>query len=310
MKRFIAYSVGLLAIFMLAGCGQSDSDKDSGIKPTSSSQKARDVYSVKVDNVKVSDDDWVISGTTKAPDDAEVLAVIPENEEAYEERGDRNNATDVDNNDYFAEIKDGKLKIAISALDTMSTEQEEKVGSKSSVYIAGVEDYSKSPDEDVSSKLAKRINKKGTKQNLTITQSQIQFIKDLDNDIDTENNDSESISSETSSIEYERVDLATFDRYFKKYIDENVQIQGTVMKIEKDDDNYILTVSDSEYDHQIAVGVSSDVMGDLGDARLEEDDTITVKGTSSDTYSSTSISGSESDVPGINADSINIDSMQ
>lgn len=306
MKRFMAYSISLLAIFILAGCDQSDSDKDSGIKPTSSSQKVKDVYSVKVDNVKVSDGDWIISGTTKAPDDVEVLAVAPKSEDSYEEMGKQNIATHVKDPDSFGEVKDGKFEISVSSSEAMGVDQYNKVGSKSFIYIAGVVDFDKTTKDEVSTSLYNKISDKGTKQNITVTQNQVDYI----NSIDTEIHDSESSSSETSSIEYESVDLVTFDRYFKKYIDENVQIQGTVMKIEKDDDNYILTVSDSEYNHQIAVGVSSDIMGDLGDARLEEDDTITVKGTGSDTYSSTSISGSESDVPGVNADSINIDSMQ
>lgn len=116
-------------------------------------------------------------------------------------------------------------------------------------------------------------------------------------------------SSSSSEADYQSVDIATFSRYFKKYVNNDVKVQGTVAKVENDDsDGYILTVTDSNYDHDIAVGVSSDVMDGLG-ANIEEDDVITVSGTATDSYTSTSISGSESDVPGIDADSINIDSM-
>lgn len=186
---------------------------------------------------------------------------------------------------------------------------------KVNLNIAAGSNYHKDIFSEIPAKIFKQVLKHSDTMLFTVSQAMEDYHHGYDESDSDVDNDADDILEASSSSEAdntpksETVDPASFNRYFKKYVGKDVTISGTVLKIEKDDDTgHIITLTDGNYDNAVAIGVSVDVMETLGDVTLQEGDTITVDGAAVPGYSSTSIGGSEKDIPGIEATDLKITS--
>ncbi|MDO7801508.1 hypothetical protein Q7L46_00650 [Pediococcus acidilactici] len=119
MKRFYTIVISFIALITLTACS-SDNKVEKNSTDSSVSQK---FYTVKVTNIKPEESDWVIGGTTDAPDESQVVAVTKDDDIQLLE----DDAGDVPT------VKDGKISATI---DTSLTDIDGKHdGDKVNVYI-------------------------------------------------------------------------------------------------------------------------------------------------------------------------------
>lgn len=274
----------------------------------------QDFYNVKIKKVEALDTaEWAISGTTKAPDDARILAIVNKKDENYPSTGNRQIAVD---GDHLPKVKNGRFKMTIGAMYAMSRDNIAN-GAELKVKLVASTLYDKKYNDELSSKWYKLIFKNGCSTVLSLNQKQVDYVSNADKSKSKdyeESNNSNGIETDSSSISEntqtsERVDPASFNRYFKNYIGKDVTITGKVLKIEKDGGSgYFLTLTDSNNQNSVAVGVSIDVMETLSDVTLQEGDNVTIDGSAVTGYTNTSISDSKKDMPGIDATEIQITS--
>ena len=311
---------------MLTGCNMVEKGEQQNKEQNEPKTEKSKFYSAKINNIETDDyGKWILKGTSSAPDGTEIIGVVSDG--AKGEYGKKNTNIAYKEDDPtggFSKVKNHKFTIEVMAEDIINDTDLEKLGYKGYVYLAAVSDYEnnygKETTDELPNAIANKIRKK-EKKTLTLNKSLVEYSKnEHEESINAENysddeQDMDTDASETSSSEAdntpksENVDPASFNRYFKKYVGKDVTISGTVLKIEKDDSTgHIITLTDGNYDNAVAVGVSIDVMETLGDVTLQEGDTITVDGAAVPGYSSTSIGGSERDIPGVEATDLKITS--
>ena len=311
MKKAITWMISVMAVFILAGCNMVEKGEQQRKQEESMAPKPEKLYSVKIKSVKETGSDWVISGTTNAPDKSEIIGIDPDDTYLRNDYAD-----DIDSNGVGPLVKHGKFTVSVASTSIMGSNNME-VNKTARVNLVALSTYNKDHTDSVPTKLFHKILKYSKTTKLSLSQAMYDYHFGIGEDEDQSSNgddltdeDNAVASSEAPNTPTsENVDPASFNRYFKKYVGKDVTISGTVLKIENGDDtDKIITLTDENYNNAVAIRVSIDVMDTLGDVTLQEGDTITVDGAAIPGYSSVSISGSEKDRPGADATDIKITS--
>lgn len=182
MKRFYTIVISFIALITLTACS-SDNKVEKNSTDSSVSQK---FYTVKVTNIKPEESDWVIEGTTDAPDESQVVAVTKDDDIQLLE----DDAGDVPT------VKDGKISATI---DTSLTDIDGKHdGDKVNVYIlaASPDNVSDTDGNEIKDKYVSEIEKDKFKQTLTYIKKQIDYYDSLDDDSGDSNEDVDDSSSD------------------------------------------------------------------------------------------------------------------
>ncbi|WP_283679264.1 hypothetical protein [Lentilactobacillus sp. Marseille-Q4993] len=295
-----------------------------------------DYYSTKIKNSGTDDDYWVLTGTTKAPDDYYVVAV---------NKNDSDNPVQQlnDSDGNAVRVHNGEFSGNISAI---SATEDGTQGEKTSVYITAInpkvlsDSEKEELDSEVKTNRVSDVKNNGSLYEFTVNGDQAEYItseddddsdddEDTDTDEDTDSDDTDTddeeeedsssdepdeSSSKTvtaddipSGIKYTPIMLSTFERYSKKYLSKGVAMQGVISSIQHDADNeeYLISIVDGNYDHEFVASIADSDLDKLS-YTLEEDDWVDVKGIGYDGFTNTNASGAVSKVPGILVKSIKL----
>ncbi|MFT8824754.1 hypothetical protein [Liquorilactobacillus mali] len=309
MKK-IMFCVFLLPIslFILVGCSNNDS-----IKAGNQTLYSTDINKIKAD----SSGSWVVTGTTTAPDGAKILSVPTfGNYKA-------NAATSYDINSW-ARVKNGKFKVYI---DSTINSGSLKSGDKKKFIIFAVTKYKKAIDAVVPKNIQKKVNKQFSKTTAKVTSSQEAYSSSLedylysdsssDSSSSVENSSSSvedsssydsSSSSADSSISYQAVTFDQIARNPDDYEYKGVKVQGQVMQVQNSDDGgaIVLLWMNDDSNSLIMVNIDEDYMPANGN--ILEDDEIIINGLGNGTQKYDTASGSENEVPLIEANETITDS--
>lgn len=302
-KQLVGTGVVALSSLFLVACGQQTAKSGN-----------HTIYDVKTTKVTTKDDEWIIRGTTDAPDGTKIVAV-PSNSVGDDLNGSEKPGYDLG----FPKVKDGKFKMKLSALDA-SDSTSYKTGKKDKVAIFAVTNYTKKYDDEVSSKLIDAFNDKFDPTTLKITSSQSKYMKSLDdnnesddttsdssNDATTSSSSSESSSSSVDTTSYQAVTYDQIARNPDDYQDSEVKLSGQVMQVQNaHNGSVVLLWLNDDPDQLVMVGINKDYMPDNGN--ILEDDEITVYGTGDGTQKYDTTSGAKNEVPFVRADATTTDS--
>lgn len=182
MKKIVTLLAACTLIILLAGCGNKITSKNN------------DIYKVDVTKVTSDDGDWIIEGTTKAPDGSRIIATSPSDMATGE-----NTATTED--DSSVKVEDGKFTTYIDPIDVMDTDNAKK-GKKAKLYLFAVTNYKKKNDDMIPKRLLKTYKSNFDLIDLSLSSKQAKYFNDLGSDVDKDTDESintESDSSESSS---------------------------------------------------------------------------------------------------------------
>lgn len=182
MKKIVTLLATCTLIILLAGCGNKITSKNN------------DIYKVDVTKVTSDDGDWIVEGTTKAPDGSRIIATSPSDMATGE-----NTATTED--DSSVKVEDGKFTTHIDPIDVMDTDNAKK-GKKAKLYLFAVTNYKKKNDDMIPKRLLKTYKSNFDLIDLSLSSKQAKYFNDLGSDVDKDTDESinaESDSSESSS---------------------------------------------------------------------------------------------------------------
>lgn len=182
MKKIVTLLATCILIILLAGCGNKITSKNN------------DIYKVDVTKVNSDDGDWIVEGTTKAPDGSRIIATSPSDMATGE-----NTATTED--DSSVKVEDGKFTTHINPIDVMDTNNAKK-GKKAKLYLFAVTNYKKKNDDMIPKRLLKTYKSNFDLIDLSLSSKQAKYLNDLGSDVDKDTDESikaESDSSESSS---------------------------------------------------------------------------------------------------------------
>lgn len=302
-KQLIGTGVVALSSLFLVACGQQTAKSGN-----------HTIYDVKPTKVTTKDDEWIIRGTTDAPDGTKIVAV-PSNSVGDDLNGSEKTGYDLG----FPKVKDGKFKISLSVMDA-SDSTNYKTGKKDKVAIFAVTNYTKKYDHEVAGNLIDAFNDKFDPTTLKITSSQSKYMKSLDdndesddttsdssNDATTSSSSSESSSSSVDTTSYQAVTYDQIARTPDDYQDKEVKLSGQVMQVQNaHNGSVVLLWLNDDPDQLVMVGINKDYMPDNGN--ILEDDEITVYGVGDGTQKYDTTSGAKNEVPFVRADATTTDS--
>lgn len=182
MKKIVTLLATCTLIILLAGCGNKITSKNN------------DIYKVDVTKVTSDNGDWIVEGTTKAPDGSRIIATSPSDMATGE-----NTATTED--DSSVKVEDGKFTTHIDPIDVMDTDNAKK-GKKAKLYLFAVTNYKKKNDDMIPKRLLKTYKSNFDLIDLSLSSKQAKYFNDLGSDVDKDTDESintESDSSESSS---------------------------------------------------------------------------------------------------------------
>lgn len=197
-KNFLGILGLLFSIMMLlTACGEDDSSTKAVTHHT------QNIYNVKISKVKSDDGDFVVSGTTKAPDGSKILA-------QGETDKDQNKAAADDDADY-CKVKDHKFTARLTANDL--TEKDIKQDLKIKVKICAVKKYDVDYDDyKITKKIRTALKSKVKTTVLTVDDKIATYYKkdDSSSSDDNDSNDSDS-SDEDDDSDSDEDDLSDED---------------------------------------------------------------------------------------------------
>lgn len=232
MKRLYVLIGVAFSALSLSACGSEQSAK----------KEAQKFYAVKITDVRTKDDDWIVKGTTKAPDGAQVVAITDDSDSQMLENGSVKAPT----------VKHGKFA---GTLDGVLPDDNSKVGDKTYVYIAASspKKVATSDDFSVKKKYIPDIQQKKFEHAMKFSNGQIKYYKSLDNDSDQTSDEESSSESSAKSIDgvstakkqsdrlFVTIDSASFDKDF-------IPVAISVLKQAKDSDaKYIVLEGKDDY---------------------------------------------------------------
>ena len=196
-KNFLGILGLLFSIMMLlTACGEDDSSTKAVTHHT------QNIYNVKISKVKSDDGDFVVSGTTTAPDGSKILA-------QGETDKDQNKAEADDDVDY-GKVKDHKFTARLTA-DNL-TEKDIKQDLKIKVKICAVKKYDVDYDDYKITKKVRAALKSKVKTTVLTVDDKIAtyYKKDDSSSDDNDSNDSDS-SDEDDDSDSDEDDLSDED---------------------------------------------------------------------------------------------------
>lgn len=183
-KQLIGIGVVAFSSLVLVACGQKSVQSGN-----------HTIYDTEITSTKaISGGDWLVSGTTNAPDGTKIMATTTEKSTKY-------NQSSTSNIDAWPKAKNGKFKIHVSAIGTIKGSTY-KAGQKAKIAIMGITKYNKSNDDEVSSKIVSDFKKDFDVTTLTVSAKQARYINNLGDD-GYEAGESESSSDSDSSTSYD-----------------------------------------------------------------------------------------------------------
>ena len=228
MKRAYAVICIALSAFALSACGGGH---------TTEKKETQKFYAVKITDVRTEDDDWIVKGTTNAPDGAQVVAITDDSDSQMLENSSVKAPT----------VKHGKFA---GTLDGVLPDDNSKVGDKTYVYIAAStpKKVATSDDFSVKKKYIPDIQQKKFEHAMKFSNGQIKYYKSLDDDSD-QTSDEES-SSESSANAKSSSSSSSFS------IDDVKSIDG-VSTAKKQSDRLFVTINSASFDKDfIPVAIS------------------------------------------------------
>ena len=193
MKKYFALgSIAIIAIFMM-GCSNKDQHVISG---------DYGIYEVKVTKITTDGNgDWIVSGTTNAPDGSKIIATNDSNDDLTTNEAD-------DGYGDWSKAKNGKFKATINSVSLVDTNNP-KVGKQVKMALFAIKNYHKGVSDDLSSSVIKDFNDNYKPTTLSLSKSQVKYLKSLDEDDDEsdsssiDDNDNNSASASVAKSESE-----------------------------------------------------------------------------------------------------------
>lgn len=193
MKKYFALgSIAIIAIFM-TGCSNKDQHVISG---------DYGIYEVKVTKTTTDENgDWIVSGTTNAPDGSKIIATNDSDDDLTTNEAD-------DGYGDWSKAKNGKFKATIDSVSFVDTSNS-KVGKQVKIALFAIENYHKGVSDDLSSSIIKDFNDNYKPTTLSLSKSQVKYLKSLDEDDDEsdsssiDDNDNNSASASVAKSESE-----------------------------------------------------------------------------------------------------------
>ena len=183
MKRLYTAAIAILTLVTLTACGSKKDD---------TKKVAQKFYTVKITDTRTKDDDWIIKGTTDAPDGSQVVAITDDSDSQMLE----NSSVEIPT------VKNGKF---IATVDGILPDDDSKAGDKNYIYItaSSPNKVATSDDTSVKKKYISDVQQDKFEQTLKFSQGQIDYYKSLDDD---DSSSSESSSDSASSSESKEAD--------------------------------------------------------------------------------------------------------
>ncbi|QHM53364.1 Ltp family lipoprotein [Pediococcus acidilactici] len=172
MKRLYTIVIAILALFTLTACG---SDKTTAKKVT---QK---FYTVNITDTRTKDDNWIIKGTTNAPNGSQIVGITDDSDSQMLENSSASTPT----------VKNGKF---IATVSGVLPDDNSKAGDKVYIYIAASSPNKivTSDDLSIKKKYISDVQNDKFEKTFKYTEDQIKYYKSLDDD----SSDSDSSSSD------------------------------------------------------------------------------------------------------------------
>lgn len=160
----------LLSTMLLTGCGNKHAAKVSN----------RKIYKTNIEKVSHSDTgNWILSGTTDAPDDSKILVTTYDKESMdYGSNGSESTKSPAS----FAIVQDGKFKVSVDPIG-LTDSNDQKAGKKTKLLIFAVANYNKKWESAIIPKnIVNKARESQKPETVSISKSQEEYIKDLDKD--------------------------------------------------------------------------------------------------------------------------------
>lgn len=215
MKKFKLLTATILGMIALAGCS---ANQRATAPNTANSSIAREtstktIYKTKITSQSYDNScDWLVSGTTDAPDNSKIY-VIPSDNHNYSEA---ENQASSDGAGTWAKVNDGKFKAHINGVTLI--DDNAKPNDKINVRVFALPKYKKSMYSELSKGILTKARKLNTV-SLTISANQIKYLDSLDDD---DNNNSKSSNSSSSSSS----NAADYSKVNETIVDNLRQYQG------------------------------------------------------------------------------------
>lgn len=294
MKKGFILGSALAFIMLLGGCSSGASS--STVQKVGSHK----IYTTKVNKIKENEThDWVLSGTTKAPNGAKII-VTPSDSDSinYGEVAAESTALAS-----WAKVKNGKFTVIVDPL--VLTAEKEKAGKKIKAEVFAISNYNKSwTSSSVSKKIVSAAKKNSKSISLTISSKQEKYYKSLNSKSSSDSSDSSSVSSSSSSSNSSSDDLSSYNtgitydqlaRTPKQYKGQKVTFTGEVVQVIEDSGYTELRLAvNGDSDNIILVDLKNKI---LNGSRVLENDLVTVYGESYGLTSYKSTQGEKITIP-------------
>lgn len=274
------------------------------------------VYDTKITKVSnYEQGDWIIKGTTEAPDGAKIM-ITPTKKAAFDYK--RNGGYNT--NYSWAKAKDGKFKIIADGIYLPDLDNED-AGDKVKVRIFAVTGLKTSFSKmtRIPKSILKTVKDKFETYDLKITKKQADYFDSLDDDLDDtydtdeDYEDSEDLEAAlgaiTTGVEYQAVTYDQLARTPDNFKYKPVTVSGKVTRLENSTKGAIVLLSQDDNDNSpVMVSIPTSYMPTNG--KILEGDELTICGYSSGTQKYDDTDGTTSEVPLIFVSKITVDNGQ
>lgn len=161
----------LLSAMLLTGCGNKYITKVGN----------KEIYKTNVEKISHNDTgDWVLSGTSDAPDNSKILVTNYDKESM--DYGS-NSSESAKSPASFAIVQDGKFKVSVDPVG-LTDSNDQKAGKKTKLLIFAVANYNKKWESvTIPKNIVNKARESQKPETVSISKSQEKYIKDLDKDI-------------------------------------------------------------------------------------------------------------------------------
>lgn len=140
----------------------------------------QEIYKTNIEKVSHNDTgDWVLRGSTNAPDDSKILVTVYDKES---ENYGINGAESAKSPAKLAIVQDGKFKVNVDPMDLVDN-ADQKIGAKTKLLVFAVKNYKRKWIEPtIPKKIVNNAKKSLDPKTVSISKSQNNYFKNLDKD--------------------------------------------------------------------------------------------------------------------------------
>lgn len=177
----------LLSAMLLTGCGNKYITKVGN----------KEIYKTNVEKISHNDTgDWVLSGTSDAPDNSKILVTNYDKESM--DYGS-NSSESAKSPASFAIVQDGKFKVSVDPVG-LTDSNDQKADKKTKLLIFAVANYNKKWESvTIPKNIVNKARESQKPETVSISKSQEKYIKDLDKDISSSKSKNKNNSNEDNS---------------------------------------------------------------------------------------------------------------